>query len=274
MPVLMTGGGKVALFDEAAGGGAFDDINAPRNAPLIDPANNLDKVYFHSDLDYFEVVFEATITINHPLIAAGTVPPDYTIAFGWNSISADYLLQTHSLGYLPFALVAQGTNILWPGMPVQEDANGGGRYVSAYVTTTELRLYEWGSIGNVDLPAVSLAYKLLIFKQPPAASGTYRVDTNAGLGTASLGFNKFNIARKYLQVVPGGSPLGLSYGRTIDLNNGAPRAMRPDLTSYDPVPGTLNLTMLTHFGYPRVAGASMAYGGAFAGLPVIQVQAP
>lgn len=261
------------MYDEAAGGGAANDPNSARNAPLNNPVAHLDKIYFHSDLDYMEVHDESDVLINHALVSTTGGPVGGSIQWGWNTSAVDHLLYTHGLGYAPFALVSVGANIIWPGMPVQTDAGGGGggRYCSIYTTTTGVYLREFASIGNAALPAISLTYKVLTFKNPTAGSGVQLIDWNPGTGVFKAGKGKFDSSRKYLQVVPGGSPLGLSYGRTIDLKNGAVRAVRPDGTYYDPVPATL-------FGYlvggTDTPGAYMNYNGSFTGPGAIQVQAP
>jgi hypothetical protein len=89
-----------------------------------------------------------------------------------------------------------------------------------------------------------------------------------------MAFERFDSSRRYLQVVPGGSPLGLSLGRTIDLNNGAPRAVRPDGTTFDPVPATLTTRIQGNYQPAPAYGASLAYGGSYAGPETVQVQAP
>lgn len=267
--------GRCALYDENGTTGNPDDPNASRNAPLNSPVTHLDKVYFHSDFDYLEVSHSATATVSHASVTATTPPAGQAAGFGWNSAQADHLLLTHSLGYVPFALVARGDNILWPGTPVQTDANGGARYVTAYCTSTGVYLYEWASIGSSTLAATSLSYQVLVFRAPPAASGDILVDRDAATDVVEMGFGKFQSDRRYLQVVSGGTPLGFSLGRTIDLNNGAPRFVRPDGTTHDPVPAALKLglTGLTFFS-GGIYGAAMTYNGSFTGAGAIEVQAP
>ncbi|WP_297105122.1 hypothetical protein [uncultured Devosia sp.] len=271
--------GRCALYDENGSTGDFNDPNSARNAPLNSPASHLDKVYFHSDFDYMEVSHGPTaVTVNHAALSIGAAPPGQIFPFGYTTAAADHLLLTHSLGYPPLALVIYDGNVCWPGMPVQADAGGGARFVTAYVTNTELRLYEFASVGSGGLPAVSREYTVLVFRAPPAPSGDVLLDFDPATGVVQMGLGKFDSSRRYLQVVPGGSPFGLSLGRTIDLNNGAPRAVRPDGTSYDPVPSGLQLGLgrgamgIADYGY--VYGASMAYGGSFTGSGSVQVQAP
>ena len=266
--------GRCALYDENGTSGDADNPNSTRNAPLNSPASHLDKVYFHSDFDYMEVSHGPTVaTVSHASVTAGSVPGGATIAFGWAAASADHLLLTHSLGYVPQAMVVYAGNVLWPGMPVQVEADGGARFVSFYVTSSEVRLYEWASVGTGNLPSASRDYTVLVFKQPPAPSGDILIDFDPSTGAVQMGLGKFDSSRRYLQVVAGGTPFGIALGRTIDLNNGAPRAVRPDGTAFDPVPAGMALG-IERPGASYVYGSSMAYGGSFTGPGQIEVQAP
>lgn len=266
--------GRCALYDENGSTGALDDPNSTRNAPLNSPASHLDKVYFHSDFDYLEVHDSSTVTVSHAAVSAGSAPSGFNSAFGWNAASADHLLMSHSLGYVPFVLVATGDNIIWPGMPVQTGTNGAARYASVYATSTQIRLYEWASVGSSSLAATSLDYDVLIFKDPPAASGSVLVDFDPSTGVVTMGKGKFDSTRNYLQVVAGGTPFGLALGRTIDLDNGAIRAYRPDGTYYEPVPATLKAALVRDVGYSYVYGGDMGYLGSYAAPTAIEVQAP
>jgi len=266
--------GVIALYGEEAGGGDPLDINSARNAPALDPQSYLANIFFHSALDNFEVVDSDTVTVSHAQVNTAAPPAGQFVAFGWSAAAADHLLLSHSLGYEPFALVAVGDNILWPGMPVQTDASGGGRYVTPYVTTTGVYIYEWASIGASNLAAADLDYTVIIFKNPPDPSGNKLFDFDPDTGIITMAFNRFDTSRQYLQVVAGGTPFGLSVGRTIDLDNGAPRAVRPDGTTFDPVPSGLSTRVQSTFQPAPAFGASMAYGGSFTGGDTVEVQVP
>lgn len=270
--------GRCALYNEPVLTGDPQNPNSARNAPLNSAVANWQNIYFHSDFNYMGVSHgPTTVSVSHAAVAAGgaTVPEaGASITFGWAATSADHLVLTHNLGYIPNAMVVVNGNVLWPGMPVQVASDGGSRYVSAYCTTTQVRLYEWASSGATTLPAINLSYTVIVFETPPAASGTFLMDFNPTSGIVQMGRGKFNSGKRYLQVVSGGTPFGIAYGRTIDLANGAPRAVRPDGVAYNPVPASLTLGLVKYPGYPITYGASMAYNGSFAGPQQIQVQAP
>lgn len=273
--------GRVAIFDEAPGGGAYDDPNSLRNRPLNDPVTWFANLYFHSDFNYMEVsTGPASVAVSHPAVATISAPTGATANFGWGSGTADHVLLAHGLGYAPLALVALGNNILWPGMPVQSQGDGGQRYATVYTDATNVRLYEFASVGVSNLAAASLNYTVIVFRNPPAPSGNILFDFQSATGEVQMGLGKFNSLRRYLQVVAGGTPFGIAYGgRTIDLANGAPRAFRPDGTFFEPVLAGLQFALpridLRGTNWGTTAGASMAYSGSFAGPPgSIQVQAP
>lgn len=265
--------GKVALFDEASGGGDPADVNSQRNRPLKNPSGWLANIYFHTDLDNLEVAFDQTVSVSHAAVSSVTTTTFLTAtgALAFNAYHTDRLLLTHNLGYIPDCMVAQGTNMLWPGFPVQTGSDGRGRYVSIYATTTEIRMYEWVSATATALPATTLSYRILVFANPPAPADGILIDFNPSSGLTYMAGGRFRSDRHYLQVTPGGSPFGLSAGKSIDLSNGAVRYVRPDGTRFEPIPSSLQLKLRSDSsGY----GPSMAYNGSFAAETSILVQAP
>lgn len=270
--------GRCALYDEPVNTGDFDNPNSARNAPLNNPAANLASIYFHSDFNYLEVIASPVVTINHAAIPAVAPVPGATINFGWTGATANHLLYTHGLGYIPKVLAVVGNNTVWPGMPVQV-SGGATRFVSIYATATEVRMIEFSAASSITLPALSLDYSLLVMSDPPTPTGSILMDFDPTTGIVEMGREKFSSDRSYLQVVPGGSPFAISYGgKTIDLHNGAMRAFRPDGTVFDPVPSglALGLTQLDLFGvsYGISYGSSMGYGASATAPGNIQVQAP
>lgn len=265
--------GVVALFYEADGGGKVLDINSMRNRPAATPEDWLDVILFHSGLDYLQVAALEVVEINHDAVAAASPPSGLTVTlnYGMGTSPDDHLLIEHNLGYVPFALVAFGDNFLTPAMPVQTDDNGGGRYATVYATTTELRLYEFGSAGTSTLPAAQLSYTVIVFKDPPAAVGNELFKVSAGTGRTQMALGKFDSNRRYLQLQPGGTPLGLALGRTADVKNGAQRFWRPDGTHYDPVPPGWRLGLNSPVGG---YGALATYNGDFDGDEIIEVRVP
>lgn len=283
--------GVVALFDEPAGsGGDVTDIDAPRNAPAKTPAAHLDKIYFHSSLDSMEVLVDTTVAVNHALVAAasngdvGQTAADGTATASqgsppkWLASAVNRTLYTHNLGYLPHAFVVVDGKVLWPGMPVQTFAGGRGRYCSLYVTSSIIGLREWTSMSATDLPAISKSYRILVIKRPPAAPTDGKlIDFDPASGIVKMGRGKFSSDRRYLQVVPGGTPFSLPGGRMLDVKNGAPRFVMPDGTLYEPVPATARARMIVNYAtgtYTGAWGDYMNYTGALALPAQIAVQAP
>lgn len=273
--------GNVALYLENGTGGLPDDPNASRNAPLNNPVAFLDKIKLSSVLDHFEVAAFGTVTsITHAAIAGVAAPGGLNTPFSWDGTPDTHTVVNHALGYIPFAILAIGSNILWPGMFVQNTGDGGGRYATPFVDTANLGVYTDASVGATGLAALTPTYSYLVFKNPPAASGSILIDYDGTTGLLTLALNKIRTDKKYLQVTPGGSPLGFSGGgRTIDLDNGAPKAWRPDGTAYAPIPASQAAYLINQdyngVSYAPVLGASMAWNGTYTGPPTaIQVQAP
>ena len=273
--------GKVALFDEAPGGGDPADPASLRNRPLLDPSAWLANLYFHSGLDNLEVAVDQTITVNHAVVAAtgtiGALGGDVASSVKLGASSTDLVLLNHGQAAVADAMVVAGNRVLYPGMPLQTFSDGRGRYVSAYVTGTQVKLHEWTSVSATALPAVSIDYRVLVFRAPPAPSGSLLADFDPASGALGLARGRFLSSRRYLQVVPGGSPFSVAYGKSIDLKNGAPRFTFADGSVFDPVPANQKGRLSTVFGSHSFTGAygnSMAYNGSFAAPPQILVQAP
>jgi hypothetical protein len=272
--------GRVGFYDENGTTGDPDDPDSAINAPLNNPFDYFGSLKLHSDCDMFEVAFSGSVTISHAAVAAIAAPAGFSVAYGADAGADDNLLVTHNLGYPPLCLVAVGDKILCPGMFVQAlgDASGGARYATAYADSASLRLATVATIGGTNLPAIDLTYSYLVFKAPPAANGDILFDFDPTTGIVQFGKGKVSTDRKYLQVVPGGSPLGMSFGETIDIANGAPKFWAVDGTTYAPVPADLK-SYLTRTAYnttySAIPGASMAYDGTATGpSATVEVQAP
>lgn len=280
----------VALFDEAPGGGDPADINSPRNRPALNPGAWLGNVYLHSALDNMEVASDTTVTVNH-LAAGGTTTGGVSGGSGmgtgasqngadlkYKATSAEHVLVTHGLGYVPDCMVLVGDKLV-TGAPVQTQTDGRGRYCTVYADASTIRLREWTAVSSLALPSISLNYRVLVFRRAPAASGNKLLEFNPTTGELRLARNRFASKRRYLQVVPGGAPFSLPYGKTIDLQNGAPRVANPDGSFTDPVPSTLKGRWRCIFAngsetYTGAYGNSMSYNGSFSGPQQVLVQAP
>lgn len=266
--------GACAMYEEPPGGGSYDNRNAPRNAPLLNPTAYMQYVYFHSSLDFLEVASETNVSITHPSANGASSSGDEAVETSklvkFKSSTSTVTLVTHNLGVIPDVLVSVGGNTLWPGMPVQASSNGRARYAVVFVNTTQVRLYTWTSVNALNLPAITLTYKVTVFRPPPAPSGNLLFNADGPTKRVVMGRGKFDSDRRYLQIVSGGSPQGLVLGRPGDLANGAVRLYRPNGTSYEPVPddlaGVLRLT--------GTFGNSMGYDGNYSAPSAIQVQAP
>ena len=282
--------GIVALYDEAPGGGDPEDINSLRNRPALNPAAWLDHVYFHSALDNMEVASETVVSINHASAGGATtggVSGSSGVGGGssqnaanlkYKATSAEHVLVTHGLGYVPDVMVLMDGDLV-TGAPVQTQPDGRGRYCTVYADTNVVGLREWTSVSNLALPAITLDYRVIVMRRQPAASGNKIAEFNPDTGELSLARNRFRSKRRYLQVVPGGSPFGIPYGKTLELRNGAPRFVNPDGTYLEPVPASLQARWRCTYSngssvYTGAYGASMAYNGTFDGPEQILVQAP
>lgn len=227
---------RIALFEEASGGGAFDDPNSNRNRPLNDPASWLDLVKFHSDFDYYQVHSGPTaVTVNHASVAGASTTLYNLAGATFTKVgqiaTAHYDLVTHGLGYVPRYMIVLGGKLLAPGTLVQTASSGRMRTITPYATATKIRLYEAAISSASDLSAVSLDYEVLVFKRPEADSD-HAIDFDPSDGRLILGYGKFDSALKMLRKAgASASPFDIPLGRTADITNGAARTVQADGTT-------------------------------------------
>lgn len=268
--------GRCALYDEPTTSGDPADPNSARNAPLNNPAANLASLYYHSDYDPMEVgLGPTTVGITHATIPAGSGSGGAaTVNNGqvYGGYTADHLLVTHGLGYVPDFFLISGSNVIHPGYPIQFDsADGRSRCVTAYANANQIRLYEFGIQTSNPLPGLTVNYTVMVLKAPPAPVGNVLLDFDPTTGIVKMARDKFSSDRRYLQIVAGGSPFAFPLGRTIDLANGTFRSVAGAIR--DVVPATFRIAFGSAVvGY--VYGPDGNYNGSFTGEPTIQVQAP
>jgi hypothetical protein len=265
--------GVVALFEEPNTTGDVHDFNAPRNAPAKFPASHLPVLHFHSETDCMETVFAGTVAVNHPFIDMPAGGGDYGNYVVFSGTTEDHILYEHNLGYPPIALVAVGDNIIWPGMLIHVGgADNFWRYGTVYCDNQYVRLFvKSAALNGQDAAAATVNYTVLVFKEAEA-SGDKLFEFDPTTSVTKMGLGKFRSDARYLQVVAGGSPLGIAQGRTIDLKNGASRAYRPDGT-YKQVAGGSGAKFTITPGDGSL-GSAVVYNGTYAGPSSLLVQAP
>jgi hypothetical protein len=230
-----------ACFEEAAGGGATFDINAPRNAPAKTPASYLSSLIWHSSLFQYEVAAGPTdVVVNHAALATkdthvvvstgglaiGAFPPTgSSIGFiiqGDHRVT-DLLLYTHGLGYVPKFMVALDGRRVPDGFIVQVDGSGGHRRVSVFATSTGIYLRESAISTSIDLASVSKTYRVMVFRtrSPNPALAMF----SGSAGAMQLARGIIDTTRKYLRRTGSGdTPFALNMGRTLDIKNGGARS--------------------------------------------------
>jgi hypothetical protein len=221
----------VAGFSEPNETGAWNDIDAPRNAPAKTPMAHLDKIAFHSSFYLYEVAFDQTVTVTHPAISGGSAGKEGY----WNS-SVDQLsweifgifqksthtLLTHGLGYVPLVMVSYAATMVVSGTIVQNDA-AGTRFVGVSADASNVYLSDCGYSSDLTLGSVARSYRVLVFRTPAAAPGKSLF--SGGSGHVQLAKGMVDSSKKYLRRDSSSSPLDMDLGRTIDIANGGARVV-------------------------------------------------
>lgn len=215
----------MACFEEPNTTGGVLDIDAPRNAPMKTPIDHLDKVFWHSTFDQFELAYGPTnVTINHTTLAGSstalTIGSLSYLIYG-SVRTTDILLLTHSLGYKPRVKVAIGGKVVAAGQIIQDNVNY-RRSISVHTTTTGVYLRETAYSSNVALPAHSQDYRVYVFAQTTAVPGAPKFSKSGSLVT--VGKDAVRSDRRYLRRTGvGDEEFSIDSGPTIDIDNGAKR---------------------------------------------------
>lgn len=235
--------GIVAGFDETPGGGSRRDINAPRNAPALHPEDYLDRVYFHSSFDHYTIAaMDLAKVINHASVAGVSGnqyqppgPGDLFLSNAVVTVNGQIVvttrnLLTHDMGLVPKFVVAYNDMMIPHGTPIQRDAPGLVRFVSAYATSTEIRLREIGYSTASDLSAATRTYSIFVFADPAADPALPLMSGDADF--VQLGRGKIDSRNRTMRVTATGeTPYGIQLGPAAFLKNGGVRVFTPDGTA-------------------------------------------
>jgi len=242
---------RVSVYEEAPGGGSQTDINSAMNRPVLSPLNWLSNVYFHSDFNYYNTfTYDMARTITHGGVAGSSTYVTLQTKYEGLIVQSDHLLLTHNLGYVPRFFVATAGRMLPHGYPVQNVDLGRIRFVTAYATATELRLFELASSSALDLPAVNVTYQAIVFADSVADPLLKKLLIQPG--NVVFGQGKFRLDRPPLRAVAGGeSPFVVATGRTAAIGNGALRVYQPNGSPIDfgsfagslPAPSYINVQL-------------------------------
>lgn len=140
--------GKVAIYDSTA-----DDL------PFDDPVNHMDRVKFHSDLDYINIIATISGSVTFPQRTAPSVGAYITTfqngpAHGISGIPLIF-------GYLTLG----GQNVAFAGsVPIQGGGSGSHtRFVSLGASPTNIVFNELVNIGfGGTIPAITVPYTVFV----------------------------------------------------------------------------------------------------------------
>lgn len=255
------------LYADITGCAVFTPASIGDLTPFTTPNSHLADLFFHSSLDYFALATAATTTsISHALIAAATgfvtfnfpqVPYSETTFYA--ETDTDWLLKTHSLGFVPNFMVLDSNGMAIPNVfPIQRNGSG-HREVSFYATTTEIRMKEIAKPGNVALSAFSKSYTIYIFKQVAADPLKGYLEMDPPNAHYYFGQGKFDGALSFLRPIIAGETATIHYplGRETDIANGVVRFVQDTGTITD-LDGTYN-------------GVALTFPGSFAGSTFAQM---
>lgn len=228
---------QAAIFEEAPGGGDADDPNSLCNRPLLHPVEWLANIFFHTDLDYYQVALGPTdVEIEHPVVPGKTTNMGSVVSVTHigQRIPLDHPLVEHNLGYVPRYMIVWNGSVLPPATIIQLEDSNRKRVVTPYATETHIHLYESGFSSNVTLPAVTETYSVIVFKAP-VAGGENLFDFERATGRVVLGGGKFDsdLLRLRQASDSAASPFDIPLGPTVDIANGAVRTVLPDGTTYE-----------------------------------------
>lgn len=209
--------GAVAIYE-----GGFD-------AAFTNPLANLNRVYFHSALDYVGVTLIHSGTIAHPARTASGTNDKY-IGSNRHPVNGtqEWTMVNHNLGYVPHGILVVGNDMM-PGLaPVQQAGSASARYVALRLTTTQAILREHWYTFNDNLPAANITYKIYLFTPPILPSGNKTLHITATTMQASRG--KLNTDLRYVRTKATSPAFHLISGATADVAAGGLRMVMPSGT--------------------------------------------
>lgn len=218
---------RCAIYNEAPGGGNPDDPASPMNRPVVDPIGWLPNIYFHSDLNYYGIAAYGSVSVSHPSVAARTNNTTGSVVFYGQAARSTHLLVTHNLGYQPKFFCIYGGRLIPHGFPVQTESGSRNRFVTAYATSTEIRLWEIGYSDQNDLPATTRNYQVIAFRDPAASPTSTMLDLRPSV--ADFGRGKFRGGEPHLRADGQGDVLWpVATGKTAGVRNGGLRTWLPN----------------------------------------------
>lgn len=224
---------RCAIYEEAPGGGDALDPNSLMNRPVISPVAWLDNIYFHSDFDYYGTfIYQPSILVDHPVIPGIVTNITTFRTFEGQAVRNDHLLVQHNLGYVPNFFVIYNGRMIPHGTPVQSVDSGRQRFVTAYATTTQIRLSEVGYSNANSLAQISINYGVMVFANPNVnpAIETFLAEP----GNVIFGKGKFRMEWPHLRVVGSGdSPFAQATSATAGIGNGGIRVWPPNDSAID-----------------------------------------
>ena len=187
-------------------------------AALTDPANNLDKVYFHSALGYLHVVYDQTRNLSMPSVSST------------NGYARFDIFPNHNLGYVPFGILQIDDTQLPTCHPVQLKGNeGSGRHIFMELTTSDvfIRAAHYTTTGK-SLGGYSVSVRAILLGQATKTDIGYAARFDPTTGRLTLGEGLFDTDKNYLLRNDANPDFWMSSGRTIDTNNSGIRLVLPN----------------------------------------------
>jgi hypothetical protein len=158
--------GVVAITDGALSGSVHTDC-------LNNPLKRLDKLHFHSDLDYMSLKAKYSTSITFQARGASTQTVTYNKgkdSYQQQVPTSGYVrhtLGTHNLGYTPFATATRGSagSQVTPTFPLQE-SGAALRLINIEMDTTKVYVYEhWLTFTNA-LASTTEHFDVWVFRNP------------------------------------------------------------------------------------------------------------
>lgn len=219
-PRLYADANKVAIYDSAV------------PAALTSPADNIRKVFFHSDLDYLEIGYESSFSITFPARTGSD----------WTEDSTTHHTVSHGLGVIPYGVFLAGGEQLSTLEPVQLTGTY-ERHVALGLSSTQYWIQEsW--YQKASMPAITISFDVYLLRDAPSTTMAKRLSFTSE--RLLMGGGKFDTERAYLRETASAPAFWMTAGRTIDTDYSGIRHKRP------------NGTQVSFQGY----------GGSFTGDPV------
>lgn len=199
---------RVAVYEEPQPGRYYAPGTVHR--AVADPETYIAELYWHSNLTYFETVYDRTVTLTLPARGA---PPG----------TQKWPLPAHGLGFIPHGVLRIGDTQIPTGQPIQ-GTSAATRHVFLGIDASNVWIREAWNYNS--LPAITRTFRVILFRQALSNVSAHLLEESPE--RIVYGGGKFSTDRSYIKHATASPDFWMTRGRTIDTKLGGYKGVTPN----------------------------------------------